>query len=161
MKSRNSNSNAGFSLVELMVVVAIMAVLIGVFTPSLLRQLEKARIVKDKATVDAVATAVLVAWNSPDVTDKPSVPGGPLVSVAAGIDVGGAMTAYSGDSEGFVATCRTVLGYSQVRFESAAFAGVTALKTEIDLVSGKVHVTASGSSVELTDGTLGEYYVIK
>ena len=77
MKGRNSN--AGFSLVELMVVVAIMAVLIGVLAPSLLRQLEKARIVKDKETVAAVATAIAVAWNDPEGTDKSVLPGGNLV----------------------------------------------------------------------------------
>ena len=155
------NSNAGFSLVELMVVVAIMAVLIGVLAPSLLRQLEKARIVKDKETVDAVATAIAVAWNDPEVTDKSVSPGGNLVSVSAGIDVGGATVAYDGAGDDFSSACRKVLGYSQVHFESAAFSGTTSLKTEIDLTSNKVHVTAEGSSIELPDGSVGEYYVIK
>lgn len=161
MKDRNANADAGFSLVELMVVVAIIAVLVGVFAPALLRQLEKARIVKDKATVDAVATAVAVAWNDPQVTDKSVAPGSTLVSVSAGISVGGATVAYDGTGDDFSSACRIVLGYSQVSFESDAFSGVTSLKTEIDLVSNKVHVTAEGSSIELPDGSIGEYYVIK
>ncbi len=159
MKDRNAN--AGFSLVELMVVVAIISVLVGVFAPALLRQLEKARIVKDKATVDAVATAVAVAWNDPEVTDKSVAAGGTVVSVLTGIDVGSATVAYDGAGGDFSSACRIVLGYSQVSFESDAFSGVTLLKTEIDLVTNKVHVTAVGSSIELPDGSIGEYYVIK
>ena len=95
------------------------------------------------------------------MTDKSVAAGGTLVSVSAGIDVGGATVAYVGTGGDFSSACRIVLGYSQVSFESDAFSGVTLLKTEIDLVTNKVHVTAEGSSIELPDGSIGEYYVIK
>lgn len=40
---RNKKNNKGFSLIELIVVVAIMAVLVGVLAPAYLRYVEKAR----------------------------------------------------------------------------------------------------------------------
>ena len=43
--------NKGFSLVELIVVVAIMAVLMAVLVPTLIRNVEKTRIQKDKSAI--------------------------------------------------------------------------------------------------------------
>lgn len=156
-----SESNKGFSLVELIITVAIMAVLIGVLAPSLMNQLEKAKVAKDKATIDAIATAVLMAWSDPDVTYKPAVPDNSVVSIPIGVTVGSYMVIYSGSESCFASECQTILGYSQVKFDSMAFSGVTALKTEINSVTGKVQVTALGSSVQLSDGSTGEYYVVK
>lgn len=167
MKLRNDGlmklkkSNGGFSLIELIIVIAIMAVLIGVLAPSVMNQLEKAKIAKDKATIDAIATAVLMAWSDPDVTNKPPVPDNSVVSIPIGVVVGSYMVIYSGSESNFASECQTILGYSQVRFDSMAFSGVTSLKTEINSVTGKVQVTAVGSSVELPDKSIGEYYVVK
>ncbi len=53
-------NNKGFSLVELIVVVAIMAVLIGVLVPTLIKNVEKSRLSKDKNALDEVKNAVEV-----------------------------------------------------------------------------------------------------
>ena len=55
-------SNKGFSLVELIVVIAIMAVLVGVLAPTLIGNIEKSREAKDFNTLDAVYTAVKTAY---------------------------------------------------------------------------------------------------
>ena len=47
-------SNKGFSLVELIIVIAIMAVLVAVLTPQLLKYVERSRQAKDRANVQAV-----------------------------------------------------------------------------------------------------------
>ena len=44
-------NNKGFSLVELIVVVAIMAVLMAVLVPTLIRNVEKTRVQKDKSAI--------------------------------------------------------------------------------------------------------------
>lgn len=62
--------NKGFSLVELIVVVAIMAVLMVVATPALLRYVEKTRIQKDESAVAEVQNAVKIACAEESVYDE-------------------------------------------------------------------------------------------
>ena len=57
----NKKNNKGFSLVELIVVVAIMAVLVAVLAPTLLRYVEKTRIQKDESAVSEVVEAAKIA----------------------------------------------------------------------------------------------------
>ena len=57
MKKENRN-NKGFSLVELIVVIAIMAVLVGVLAPQFIKWVDKSRQATDIQTADQVATAL-------------------------------------------------------------------------------------------------------
>lgn len=72
MKKQKSIGNKGFSLVELIIVIAIMAILIGVMAPQLLKYVERSRQSKDVQTVDSVHTAVVTAMLDPAVDDAPS-----------------------------------------------------------------------------------------
>lgn len=66
----NKKKNKGFSLVELIVVVAIMAVLVGVLAPAYLRYVEKARVQKDESAVAEVVEAVKIALSDEQVNDS-------------------------------------------------------------------------------------------
>lgn len=69
MKKTN---NKGFSLVELIIVIAIMAILVGVLAPQYLKYVEKSRTSADLDTLDAVYTACTTAASDAEVTDSPS-----------------------------------------------------------------------------------------
>jgi prepilin-type N-terminal cleavage/methylation domain-containing protein len=64
------NENKGFSLVELIVVIAIMAVLTAVLVPSLLSYVERSRAQKDDSAMGEVTNAVAIAMANQDVYDE-------------------------------------------------------------------------------------------
>ncbi len=66
MKKENMN-NKGFSLVELIIVIAIMAILIVVLAPQYLKYVEKSRVSSDQATIVEYINAMQVLASDPDI----------------------------------------------------------------------------------------------
>ena len=64
-----SGEREGFSLVELIIVIAIMAILIGIVALAVIPYLEKSRVGKDQQTVDTVYSAFKNAIASQQVTE--------------------------------------------------------------------------------------------
>ena len=67
---KNRKNNKGFSLVELIVVVAIMAVLVGVLAPAYLKYVENSRQSKDKNNAEEIRHAVEIALANETVNEK-------------------------------------------------------------------------------------------
>ena len=59
-------NNKGFSLVELIIVIAIMAILVGVMAPQLIKYIEKTNVSSDIQLCDSVRTALTTAIMDPD-----------------------------------------------------------------------------------------------
>ena len=59
-------NNKGFSLVELIIVIAIMAILVGVMAPQLIKYIEKTNVSSDIQLCDSVRTAIMTAALDPD-----------------------------------------------------------------------------------------------
>ena len=60
-------NNKGFSLVELIIVIAIMAILVGVMAPQLIKYIEKTNVSSDTQLCDSVKTAITTAMLDPSV----------------------------------------------------------------------------------------------
>ena len=60
-------NNKGFSLVELIIVIAIMAILVGVLAPQLIKYIEKAKVSSDTQIADTLHSAITYALADPEV----------------------------------------------------------------------------------------------
>ncbi|MBP7348915.1 MAG: type II secretion system protein [Butyrivibrio sp.] len=67
-------NNKGFSLVELIIVIAIMAVLVAVLAPQFLKYVEKSRNATDAQNATAIVSAIQTCYADPDTaaTDLPA-----------------------------------------------------------------------------------------
>ena len=124
MKKMN---NKGFSLVELIIVIAIMAVLVVVLAPQFLKYVERARVSTDKDNAAAIATALQVwaaAEGNPGTGDAATV----TVGATGGITTfGGPSVTYGGSSVTWTqAACNDagiVAGNAEMQSRLATWAG--------------------------------------
>ena len=70
VNSIRENENKGFSLVELIVVIAIMAVMAAVLAPSLLGYVERSRAQKDDSAMGELTNSIKLALADQDVFDE-------------------------------------------------------------------------------------------
>lgn len=93
--------NKGFSLVELIVVIAIMAVLVGVLAPQFIRYVEKSRQSTDITNLDSIKQVVESYYADKEGAALPSsvkisVSGGVYVCTADSTDVSATVLAQGG-----------------------------------------------------------------
>lgn len=67
---QKSLNNKGFSLVEIVVIIAIMIVLLAILTPFLLKYVENSRIQKDDSAMDEVCHGILYALSDSEIFDE-------------------------------------------------------------------------------------------
>ena len=69
MKKMSQKNNKGFSLVELIVVVAIMAVLMGILVPTLVKNVEKSKKQKDASAIEEIRSTMVTTLADPTYSD--------------------------------------------------------------------------------------------
>ena len=70
MITKRKNNNFGFSLVEIVVVIAVLIILMGVLVPSVLRYTENSRIQKDDSAMNEFTNAIKLAMSDAETFDE-------------------------------------------------------------------------------------------
>ena len=133
-------NNKGFSLVELIIVIAIMAILVGVMAPQLIKYIEKTNVSSDAQTCDSIRSAITTAMLDPEVVN----------STGANIPGDGTHTSLTDGT--FRKAVDEILGYptnvdplGQAKFKSHVSGGAVASGLTVKISNG------NSVSVYLTD----------
>lgn len=138
-------NNKGFSLVELIIVIAIMAVLMAVLAPQFLRYVERSRLQSDNTAIGEIANACKVAATNEAVANE--LTGGPVtitIPTATAGTVGGAGTNLAAELNATVGN-QVLLTSNTYRAAGAA----PTIVVSIDTATNVVTVTGVGYVAEV------------
>lgn len=130
MKKMSQKNNKGFSLVELIVVVAIMAVLMGILVPTLVKNVEKSKKQKDTSAVEEIRTTMVtnladplysdleatITYNGTNSNNKKITITAPDDAPAATTDLGKFLAAVSSDVKDWTFTSKDYKAKPKVTF---------------------------------------------
>ena len=136
--------NKGFSLIELVIVIAIMAVLIAVLAPQFIRYIEKSKQGKDADAAGVIWRAVNIAMADESISDRPNRFSDNIVSLDDGSmpDFADAIKEYIGDY--------TLADFKVRNVRSNAYKD-SPIYVDIDADIPLVRVTLSSNSVGVED----------
>ena len=143
-----SGEREGFSLIELIIVIAIMAILIGVIALAVIPYLEKSRVGKDQQTVDTVYGAFQATIADQKIADDITV----TIPVSGDASFTKASGLTDADKEAFLTSMAKALNASNKgdigkgtagKLESAA-AKDNSITCEFTKTDGKIEVYAEG-----------------
>lgn len=143
MKKRGI-SNKGFSLVELIIVIAIMAILVAVMVPFLIKYVEKSKVSSDIQLADSIRNAYLcAATDARVIADNDSLP------FIANLENGGM---YVDDSSFINSTCVMKESVFEIYGKSPATAKdqiksthTSGANIKVELINGNIRVTIEGT----------------
>ena len=135
-------NNKGFSLVELIIVIAIMAILAGALAPALIKYINKSRRSTDIQNADSLRTAIQTALSNPDAAD---------CVTTSSYD---ASAIVSGSSDKFIAEIYSVVGNTKLTTKYGEKGQYMTFK--VDLANNTV-VVMSHSGVEISPSGQGSW----
>ena len=140
-------NNKGFSLVELIIVIAIMAILAGALAPALIKYINKSRRSTDVQNADSLRTALQTALSDPDSANDTDIQSASTISE-------------SGDA--FQKEVYSIVGKASLKTKYAPKGGPESGKTfgfVVDQATNqvKVYATDDATTYELSPSTCTEW----
>lgn len=148
---KEKKNNKGFSLVELIVVIAIMAVLVGVLAPTLIGNIEKSRESKDLQNLDSIRQAVVTAMADEKVYSEAVAASGAAVATGAA----GSNLTFSGGYTSLASEFAKIITGDTKMTSKAGTSGTLEIKVsesgavEVGVYDGGVVVNAPKNKVDM------------
>lgn len=139
LKKKKAN-NKGFSLVELIIVIAIMAILVGIVGTQVIPYLNRSREAKDLQILSAYSTAAVSAYSMQAETVG-------TATVTVTVDASGTTDNISGGTNPVGTLIAELAGYTDIdaiTWSSAKGEALTAITIEINPTAKTVTVSATG-----------------
>ena len=155
-KKQRTLNNKGFSLIELIVVIAIMDILVGVLAPNVLKYVESSRESADKQVADTIRTAVMTALVDPsiDAADIPAAGNGKALSDVCGTTNSFTKAVLSNAGATQITELTSALKSKKLKdgtitvditSENAVTVHITATSWKFDTKSGNITAVSSGT----------------
>ena len=145
-------NNKGFSLVELIIVIAIMAILAGALAPALIKYINKSRRSTDVQNADSLRTALQTALSDPDAADANAANNNAVQSAAS---------ITSSATDAFLKEVYSIVGSASLKTKYAPKGGPNAGQTfgfSVDQATNEVKVFAdTAGTYELSPSTCTEW----
>lgn len=145
-------NNKGFSLVELIIVIAIMAILVGVMAPQLIKYIEKANASADSQLADTVHSAVIDAALDPEVATDPNATIPQSTEIVASAWTSGSTNAFQ------KAVCE-ILGVTSTAQLSSSLKSNGNHQISVSISGNNVVVTLPGTDSRGSKDTSGNYTI--
>lgn len=140
-KEELKKNNKGFSLVELIIVIAIMAILVGIVGTQVIPYINKSKEAKDYQIINSYSTAAMTAYSS----NAEKVTADTTIDVyGTNADAAGKPAKTIGD-EVIVLTGYKDLATLKAKMGSEKGKNITKIEIVIDLSAKKITTTATGS----------------
>lgn len=141
MKAKNEKKdNKGFSLVELIIVIAIMAILVGVVGTQVIPYINKSKLEKDRQIISSYSTAAVSAYSM--VADQLTSTGDLTFNVYS------ATTGSDGEKVANQIKNLTYDAFPTDKFKSNECSGASDVEIKIDTANHTVTATVEGSGAK-------------
>ena len=147
-------NNKGFSLVELIIVIAIMAVLIAVLAPQFLRYVERSRISRDNSAIGEIATSIKAGMADEGINAGLITAGGAATYTAAAAAGGPLQFTFATGANGGLDDELIASVGANVALSSNAYNGGTAPAITVTVTAATGTVTIQCANYVQPDGTV-------